>query len=120
MEQVSRKARCLFGPSITLYMKLERPFSIDIGNKTKAERSDKRRAAKHACIKEIVEQDVEPRLPDGFWWQHQGTTINAMSGYRETIQNFTIRIDLPVTEEAEEVALLLLLSGEAHNEPLRP
>lgn len=117
MGEVSRKAKSWFYPCITFHMKVERPFSIDIGRGVQDNRSDRRFFASRHCMNTIIEQEIEPQLPDGFWWGVKRTASSG-SGTRETTDWFELEIRLPVTDEAEELVMLWILQGKAQMEPL--
>jgi hypothetical protein len=119
-EQTYEQAPCAFYPSITLYIALEHGFSVTIGRHEKIERSDKLRDLRQQVIKQIVEQELVPLFPEGFWWDTVQTAHVSVLGYQDTVKGFTVKVYVPVTPENEDWAVWMIMSGKARSETTKP
>lgn len=116
-----RMARCEFAPRISIHMRIDRAFCIDIdlpmggeGKRNPNNRSERRTALVKRAIMDIFMGEIEAHLPDGYYVHITGTSgHHGAPGYREFVDAFMLRIDLPKTTESEELAILWVLRGDA-------
>lgn len=111
--EVKASAGVIYHPTRVLYFLMDNAFTVNIGSKTKDERSAKLNELERAMMKQIVENELEPLLPAGFWWGVTQSACITTLGYLRTIKGFTVEVRVPRTQENDEWAMLMVMQGKA-------